>query len=659
VLVIDDLHEAVSEMDEPFNILRVSDLPIEPVEVHRMALLFGGKLIATIKPWVFQHFLSEGADVALYIDSDFVIYASLEGMADGADDGVVLVPHVLSPLPRDGMDPDETSLLGSGLYNAGMFGVGGNHGGFLEFLMERLSRECVFDPQKMRFNEQRWLDFVPSLFPYRVVRDPGIDVAYWNLHERPLSKDGEQWLADGELLRAFHFSSFDPRGDRAAGRYEWASNPRVRFDTDPLLAQLCEEYSSLLYAEGFEESKDRPFAFEMLPGGAPVYESLRTLFLDAVLKADNGLGAYPPDPFDPSSRRAFDHWAAQNYARAGLSLPRRLAGAPSLPTNGSSLKSPSLRSRLRSRFGTRPGRDEATDPAPPLRPIWAVDILDRMILDDAGARHQSSIEILPERAGFVCHGPRVPLGAGSYVVTLEFDGQPVGEGMSPLDQALVLEGFVQGYAVGSVAATFADLSGGILVLDVDIPSRFVRESVLHGLELRLLTRGHVHARLVAVVLESVAERRQAVGSGSTHHDWLPVMAGGDAGRRAGVEVVSEPALTGVVVAGPNWRLVSGPYHCSVQMRLSDENGDAETTAGPPVADVEVVANDRVLDSKRLTRMDIERGRVDLAFVIDEIESAPGVGIGIRIRTLVPVALVVSSVAVDRHMELSEANESVA
>ena len=96
-----------------------------------MALLFRGNIMATIKPWVFQHFLSKGAEMVLYIDSDFMIFDNLENLAGNGDDGVVLVPHVLSPVPRDGMQPDETTLLGSGMFNAGMFGVGIQHGGFL------------------------------------------------------------------------------------------------------------------------------------------------------------------------------------------------------------------------------------------------------------------------------------------------------------------------------------------------------------------------------------------------------------------------------------------------------------------------------------------------------------------------------------------------
>ncbi len=319
--------------------------------------------------------------MVLYVDGDFMIFDNLENLAGNGDDGVVLVPHVLSPVPRDGMQPDETTLLGSGMFNAGMFGVGIQHGGFLEFLMERLKRECIFDAKRMRFNEQRWLDFVPSLFPHRVVKDPGVDVAYWNLHERPLEKQGDRWLAGGVPLRAFHFSSFEPRVEGMAGRYELANAaPRVRLGADPLFAELCAEYRRMLYAEGLTDSQDPPFAFDMLPDGTPVYSTLRELFRARVLAADAGA---VPIRLIPST-----HWKwmlsgpgrAEQYAGAGLSVPRKMSEAASRPG----------RRVDREGVGCGPGAamlgawDRKRMLAPEPTPSWAVDILGRMVVDDAG-----------------------------------------------------------------------------------------------------------------------------------------------------------------------------------------------------------------------------------------------------------------------------------
>jgi len=658
VLLIDDVGHKVQDREEPFHALRLSDIDLDAAEIHRMALLFRGNIMATIKPWVFQHFLSKGAEMVLYIDSDFMIFENLNNLAGNGDDGVVLVPHVLSPVPRDGMQPDETTLLGSGMFNAGMFGVGTQHGGFVEFLMERLRRECIFDAKKMRFNEQRWLDFVPALFPHRVVKDPGIDVAYWNLHERPLEKRGDRWLAGGVPLRAFHFSSFEPRVEGVAGRYELATpNPRVRVCADPLFGELCGEYRRMLYAEGLTDAQEPPFSFDMLPDGAPVYSTLRELFRACVLLADSGAGPYPPDPFNPLEADAFRAWAAEQYAGAGISFPQKMSGTLSKPGQREGSRAGWLSTRRR--IGRSREHEEHASPVP--TPSWAIEILDRMVVAEAGEKRPTGVDILPERSGFICHGPRAPLVPGPYNVTLEIDAETLGEGVSPLDQALVVEAFVQGYAVGSCTSTFSDVATGTVGLAIAIPDHLHDVSLLLGLELRILTRGRLRAKLRAIVLEPSEGSAQVVSSESEHSDWLPVMAGGSAGLRVGGEVVTLAGLTGVVVAGPNWRMPPGRYHAMVGIRSGDraDQRAGEDADDSVVARVDVMVGNRVLAETHLTRADLARGRADLHFEIGPDDARPDAQVGVRVSTTRPIDAAVTSVEVDRVREQSPASESVA
>jgi hypothetical protein len=660
VLLIDDVQNTVQDQEEPFNALRLSDIDLDAAEIHRMALLFRGNIMATIKPWMFQHFLSKGADMVLYIDSDFMIFENLSDLAGNGGDGVVLVPHVLSPVPRDGMQPDETTLLGSGIFNAGMFGVGTEHGGFVEFLMERLRRECIFDPKQMRFNEQRWLDFVPALFPHRIVKDRGVDVAYWNLHERPLEKRDDRWFAGGVPLRAFHFSSFEPHVEGVAGRYELATpNPRIRADTDPLFGELCGLYRRTLYAEGLTDAQEPPFSFDMLPDGAPVYGTLRELFRTCVLLADSGASPYPPDPFNPLEADAFRAWAAEQYAGAGVRLPRKLSRPASGPAQRDGSRAGWLSKRRR--IGRNAEEEEHASPEP--TPSWAIDILDRMVVAEAGEKRPTGVEILPERSGFICHGPRAPLVPGRYQVTLELDAEAIGEGtsVSPLDQALVVEAFVQGFAVGSCTATFSDIAIGTIGLAIDIPGHLRDVSLLLGLELRILTRGRLRGNLRAIVLEPSAGSAQVVSSESERSDWLPIMAGGNAGLRVGGEVVTIAGLTGVVVAGPNWRMPPGRYHAMVGMRMGDsaDVGAGEDADDSVIARAEVMVGNRVLAETPLTSADLARGRADLHFEIRADDARPNAQVGVRVSTFEPIDAAVTSVEGARFTEPSPVSESVA
>jgi hypothetical protein len=656
-LLIDDVDHQISDADEPFRALHLSDLAVDQAEIHRMAMMFGDKLIAVIKPWVFEHFLAEGADSVLYIDGDCVVYESIHETIEAAGKGVILVPHVLTPMPRDGKDPDETTILGAGMFNAGMFGVGSQAGDFIAFLKERLRRECIFDAPRMRFNEQRWLDFVPSLFPHHVVRDVGMDVAYWNLHERPLGKSGDRWLAGGEPLRTFHFSSFDPRTRGVGGRYELDPHPRTRVSEGPLFGELCDDYRRRLFAEGFTDQHDSPFGLALLSDGSPIYHSLRALFREAVIAADAGDGDYPPDPFDVSCSDRFGSWVVEQYAKQDLALPRRLRGLSHRYLEADSQRrresgtTEAKRGRFRARLrrggqfarqetpSTR-SRDEA-----PTEVEWAIDWLDRMITDDAGERQSSLIHILPDKMGFVCHGPRAPLGPGAYQVTLEFETRPENESASPFDQALVVEAFVQGYVVGSRGITFAEIQSGAATVAVNIPEQFMQESLLFGVELRVNSRGGVNAILSAVVMEAIIPAGTTAENEGHHFDWLPVMAAGKAGLRRGEEIHTIAGERGVVAFGPNWRLVPGRYRGEMRTRasLAEQVEDATDI----VAIFEAVVHGRVLAESRLTLADLARGHSQVEFSVASDDAGPDAQVGMWLRSEVSIEAAITSITVER------------
>ena len=85
-------------------------------------------------------------------------------------------------MPRDGRKPTEAEILTAGVYNLGFIGMarGGDTGFMLDWWAERLERDCVLDPKRGFFVDQRWIDFAPGLVEsFHILRDPGYNVAYW------------------------------------------------------------------------------------------------------------------------------------------------------------------------------------------------------------------------------------------------------------------------------------------------------------------------------------------------------------------------------------------------------------------------------------------------------------------------------------------------
>ena len=644
ILVVDDIEGRVVADGEPFHVVTVGDIGIERDELHRMALLFGRQITVALKPWLLDHLLGQHSGAATYLDSHAMIFDSLAQVGDAAAScGVLLVPHVLDPLPRDGLDPDETAILGTGIFSSGIYGVGPTNGGFIEFLKERLRRECLVDIPHMRVLDQRWLDFVPSLFPYRVERDRGVNVAYWNLHERPLTMAGGRILAGGAFLRSFNFWGFDPRLDGMIGRSEASEAPRVTASADPVLAELCEEYRRELLASGFDELHTIPFAFDALAGGVPIYDSLRTMFADALNAAETAHTPRPPDPFDPACASEFRAWAHDAYAKAGLRVPELLLDAPRSPTPAPS--DGGLRSRFRRRV-RRLGSDGVSRVPSGSQHGPVVDRLASLQTGPAGWWGQSMIQIDQTNEGTIASGPLGRLDPGRYRVTVELAPGPRQMGLSEHDQALVVEITTGGYMLGGGAATFGDIEVGTVGVEFSLPRNLMRESLSAGTEVRVRSRGQVAGALEAVLIERGGD---TVADVPARFEWLPTMDAGEAGRRAGFEVNALEDRGGTVVSGPHWRLSSGRYLTRLRTRLAGDDttvDTAEERSAAPVAVVDVVEGDSVLAEVRLSRKDLSDGLTVVSFEVAGIHADPGARVGVRFRTEEAVAAVIESVEVE-------------
>ncbi len=312
VLLLDDLDREIEEAREPFRILTPFEIGLDTDEFHRMAMIYDVVELATaVKPWFLRTLLAEGAEAVSYFDPDIHIYAPLNDLSELAiEHGIVLIPHMLEPMPRDDRVPSETTILEAGIYNLGFIAVSGQADDFLDWWSERLARDCYLSPQESRFVDQRWIDFVPGLFGNYILRDPGADVAHWNLWSRNLEWTGERYEVDGRPLRFYHFSGFDPNRPYLLSKHQ-GTRPRILLSERPALARLCKDYARELLAAGYLEWTGKGYAYDELAGGFQVDGRLRRLYRRALVEAENERSALPPDPFDPGKTQEFLEWVKE------------------------------------------------------------------------------------------------------------------------------------------------------------------------------------------------------------------------------------------------------------------------------------------------------------------------------------------------------------
>lgn len=260
-LVADDTDDRLDPAGEPFEIVTPEAIGCEPFDAmaERYTVL---ELATALKPWLLEAMLRRD-DHAVYLDADVEVAGDLTEVAElAAEHGIVLTPHTLRPIPRDGRQPLEQSLLMSGAYNLGFVAVGAGGVPMLRWWQERLETDCVVDVAGGLFVDQKWIDLVPSLWPQTVVLDdPGYNVAYWNLHERRLTTAGDgALLVNGRPGRFLHFSGFDPH------RPDLLSHYSDRFDlaerTD--IAAATSRYARRLLDAGFDETRALPYRITRL-----------------------------------------------------------------------------------------------------------------------------------------------------------------------------------------------------------------------------------------------------------------------------------------------------------------------------------------------------------------------------------------------------------
>ncbi len=122
---------------------------------------------------------------------------------------------------------NERSALLHGVYNLGFLGVHNNAEGrrFASWWRERLQFFCFESASDGIYTDQRWCDLVPAFFEgVGIVRDPGYNVASWNISSRPITFDSEGTLhAGGALLRFYHFTKISDVGEAMIERYSGSS----------------------------------------------------------------------------------------------------------------------------------------------------------------------------------------------------------------------------------------------------------------------------------------------------------------------------------------------------------------------------------------------------------------------------------------------------
>jgi glycosyltransferase involved in cell wall biosynthesis len=275
-------------LDSPLGFVSVEAEHFQPVftselEIPNLAgFLFKYTVLeasTAVKPFLLNY-LFERYDIGklLYIDPDILILNSLAPLRDYLDEAnILLTPHLLSPIPADERRLTEHDILKSGVYNLGFLGLrnGLESKRLLRWWSDKLYHHCIVDIEQNLFVDQRWMDLVPGLFDgVRILREPGYNVAYWNLHERSVSLEDGITVNGDHPLRFLHFSGFD------ADKPWVVSKHQNRFGMADIgeLRELYLRYRDLLVEHGWNDAKRWTYSHDFFGNGVKITPAARRYY---------------------------------------------------------------------------------------------------------------------------------------------------------------------------------------------------------------------------------------------------------------------------------------------------------------------------------------------------------------------------------------------
>ena len=143
-------------------------------------------------------------------------------------------------------------MLKNGIYNAGFFALKNDEGGmaFLNWWKNRLIDQCYVDLKHGMFVDQKWLNLAPVFFPsVGSLKHPGCNIAYWNLHERTLTKKDNQYFVNERPLLFFHYSGYSMNQPELISRHQ----DRTDMKDNPALKEVFALYQQTLIKNGHSE----------------------------------------------------------------------------------------------------------------------------------------------------------------------------------------------------------------------------------------------------------------------------------------------------------------------------------------------------------------------------------------------------------------------
>ena len=166
-----------------------------------------------LKPFCFDHLLTEGYEKAYYFDPDIFIFASIKDITESLNThSMTLTPQIAGIHVNYTGEHPEWALNVNGIFNLGFCGIRNDQWGHkvIQWWKERLRDQAFTDRSVGQFTDQKWMDWIPAFLGEKlyVQQSLGMNLAPWNYFERKIKK-----IADNQYSVMFRTQDTFQRED--------------------------------------------------------------------------------------------------------------------------------------------------------------------------------------------------------------------------------------------------------------------------------------------------------------------------------------------------------------------------------------------------------------------------------------------------------------
>ena len=276
-------------------------------DLYKLAFIYDVTEFSTcVKPWLTYNLLNSFSFV-IYLDPDTCLYSSLEPVYNSLEKHpILLTPHYTVPISSR-EDNYDLGMMRFGSFNLGFYAVSSHTEAlsFLRWWSDRCINLGYFETQFGLSVDQKWVSIAPCFFPnLYIMFNLGLNMAYWNLHERVLSKDSDGYLVNNQYrLIFFHFSSFARKQPTIVSLRPHKYLLSGRND----LKEICLIYAEALekHDHGFSSIK---YGFDYMIDGTYISPTLRRAYASVVDKHFKNINAF-------NAGREIRRFISKNYLR--------------------------------------------------------------------------------------------------------------------------------------------------------------------------------------------------------------------------------------------------------------------------------------------------------------------------------------------------------